>query len=414
MMSNEPGLDLNQLIRKYVNNTCSREELELILEMAKEPSQAFSDALKIIWEEENETGALPQVSFDRHFNNMMSELRSGTAIAPVKDMNAGVYKPGARRRKIIAIGIAAAFLGLICLTAILLINENKEPVAAIPSDIKKENDIQPGGDRAILTLADGRQILLDSVMNGTLANQGGVRIIKIGGMVTYDKETSSQQVLYNTISTPRGGQYQLELADGTRVWLNAASSITFPTAFLDMERKISIIGEAYFEVAHDPSKPFKVAVNDLDVEVLGTHFNINAYNDEEVIKTTLLEGRVLVKKAGKPVILNPSQQAIAYNDATDHQIIINNNIDVEAVIAWKNGLFNFEYSDINKILREFSRWYDIEVEIRGKLTDKKFFGIVSRNSTLGSVLQALRAGGPAGLSYKVDGKKLIVQTVNKD
>jgi len=313
---------------------------------------------------------------------------------------------------------AAAIFLIIASASYLLLTKNAETKISTTTaqQQNKITDLAPGGNKAILTLADGRKIILDSAGNGTITKEGNTTVIKSDGLLTYEASTGNgQEAAYNTITTPNGGQYRLVLSDGSRIWLNAASSISYPTAFLQNERKVTVTGEAYFEVAHDPSKSFTVSVNGVDVEVLGTHFNVNAYTDESLLKTTLLQGKVKVTKAHKSVVLQPGQQAASYNDgAKENTILINKNIDVDAVVAWKNGLFNFEHSDIDKILREFARWYDVEVQYEGKKTTKEFFGIVSRNSSLVSVLKALKAGGPAHLNYSIVGKKLIVQSVNKN
>ncbi len=265
-------------------------------------------------------------------------------------------------------------------------------------------DIPPGGDKAILTLADGRKIVLDTAANGAITSQGGITIIKVGGQLTYDQQTNATEVLYNTITTPRGGQYQLELADGTKVWLNAASSLSFPTAFPGNDRSVELTGEGYFEVAHNAQKPFHVKVNDMDVEVMGTHFNINSYENEPAVKTTLLEGKVKVSKGERLVYLNPGQQAIVESN----QIATTSNVDPDQVTAWKQGLFNFEHSNVYAILRELSRWYDVEVQYSGSSSDKELFGIISRNSPLSSVLKALKAT-EKNMTYRIEQRKLIVQ-----
>ncbi|MEP7258175.1 MAG: FecR domain-containing protein [Flavitalea sp.] len=254
-----------------------------------------------------------------------------------------------------------------------------------------KNDIAPGGDKALLTLADGRKIALDSAGNGELALQNGARIIKSkDGQIIYYPGSSpvAHGVAYNTMSTPRGGQYTLTLPDGTRVWLNATSSITFPTAFQGTLREVTITGEAYFEVVKKAGVAFSVTVRrsanhgDMHVQVLGTHFNINAYDNEEYFKTTLLEGSV---KINDQLVLSPGQQSqLDKNGGLGHTAA-----DIAQDIAWKEGLFNFSSSDIGTVMRQVERWYDIDVKYKGAKTTDRFTGKIKRSVNLSELLKIL-------------------------
>lgn len=268
----------------------------------------------------------------------------------------------------------------------------------------RQNEIEPGHDKAVLTLADGRTIVLDTGRNGALSNQGGTVVIKLDNKLSYrdNQQAQSTGVVYNTVTTPRGGQYQLLLADGTKVWLNAASSLRFPTAFAGAERKVELTGEGYFEVAHDGSRPFYVTVNDMQVKVVGTHFNINAYTDEASAKTTLLQGRVLVKNGGKSVFLNPGQQAQASGTET---LRIQNGVDVDEAVAWKNGRFQFNSADIKTVMRQITRWYDVDVRFAGNLQAAHITGEVPRTLNLLQVIKVLEA---SGIDVKIDGRTLSV------
>jgi transmembrane sensor len=269
----------------------------------------------------------------------------------------------------------------------------------------KMNDVAPGGDKAILTLADGTKVVLDTADNGAITKQGDVTVIKLNGQLAYNKGgAGATEVLYNTISTPRGGQYQLVLADGSKVWLNAASSLKFPTAFNGNDRVVELSGEGYFEVTHDANKPFHVKVNDMGVQVLGTHFNINSYSDEPAIKTTLLQGRVMVKKAEKLVYLNPGQQAVT--QPGEDNIKVDYDVDTEEVVAWKNGRFRFNSANIEAILRQTARWYDVEVIYRGE-TNETFSGGLPRSENISQLLKILEATGKVG--FTINGKQIIVQ-----
>jgi transmembrane sensor len=257
------------------------------------------------------------------------------------------------------------------------------------------NDIAPGYDKAILTLGDGSTILLDSAATGKLITQGNAQIIKDAhGVIGYDViQADTKDVVYNTMSTPRGGQYQLRLPDGTKAWLNAASSITYPTVFTGENRTVSITGEIYFEIATNKSMPFLVKVNPAtNIEVLGTHFNVNAYTDESAVVTTLIEGSIKTNNK----ILQPGEASI------NGKII---KADVEQAVAWKNGAFNFENCPLSQALRQISRWYDVEIVYEGKVPDKVFGGEIGRDLNLSQVLDVLKS---LHVKFTIHGKKLIV------
>lgn len=263
-------------------------------------------------------------------------------------------------------------------------------------------DIAPGGDKAVLTLANGKKVVLDTAANGDLEKQGNVRIIKLNGQLAYNKEAQpANEVLYNTISTPRGGQYQLVLTDGTKVWLNAASSLRFPTTFAGATREVTLSGEGYFEVAPNHLQPFRVTLIDgTKVEVLGTHFNVMAYADEHAIKTTLLEGAVKVIKQVNTQLLTPGQQAQVN---TDGKIVLVKNADTEEAVAWKNGLFQFTGADMATVMRQVGRWYDLNVHLQGNISGVHLSGKVSRNLKLSQVVAILEE---SGIEIKIDGKEI--------
>ncbi|RBL89137.1 FecR family protein [Chitinophaga flava] len=274
-----------------------------------------------------------------------------------------------------------------------------------PSVASTPQDVAPGGNKAILTLGNGSQIILDSAANGSLAQQGNTQVQKLvnGQIVYHTLKSEPAEIVYNTLTTPRGGQYQLRLPDGTQIWLNAASSITYPTAFAGKERMVAVTGEVYFEVAPDADKPFSVKAGDMTVDVLGTHFNVNAYADEKNKYATLLEGKVKIVRGDRTQLLHPGQQA-SITAAGEMELI--KEIDVEQVMAWRNGKFIFrDKEDITAIMRQISRWYDLEVEYRGTVT-KHFWGSVSRQLNASEVFKVLEATG--GVHFKIEGKKVIV------
>jgi transmembrane sensor len=301
--------------------------------------------------------------------------------------------------------IAVAVLGIIVLSTFLLLNNNRSTQLAKSENNthKFKDDVDPGSNKATLTLADGSMILLDDAKNGTLTQQGSAKVIKLDGKLLYDLGSEkAKQIVYNTISTPKGGQYQLELPDGSLVWLNASSSIYFPTSFIEKERRVEITGEAYFEVAKSADKPFIVSVNNSEVQVLGTHFNINAYSDEEEVRTTLLEGSVKFVDGSNTSLLQPGQQSQLTKDRI---VKVASNVDVNEVVSWKNGLFSFENAGIETIMRQLSRWYDVEIDYKGK-TDDIFVAEMSRNIKLSDVLKALELTGR--VKFEIDGKKIVV------
>jgi transmembrane sensor len=270
--------------------------------------------------------------------------------------------------------------------------------------LEHKNDRLPGGDKALLTLADGSQIALDSAGNGILAQQGNTKITKNqdGQLIYTSTGPGTNEIAYNTLETPRGGQFKITLPDGSKVWLNAASSLKYPAAFIGNERKVEITGEAYFEIAKDVSKPFKVQLNQMEVEVLGTHFNINGYADEDVVRTTLLEGSVKINTKDRNNFLKPGQQAQLQKTG---RIKLINDTDLEETMAWKDGNFQFENSDINTVMRQITRWYDVDIEYKGRVT-KHFIGTISRNVNLSQVLTMLQQTGE--VKFIIEGKKVVV------
>jgi len=315
------------------------------------------------------------------------------------------------------------------------------PLAQAPA----VRDLPPGSNKAVLTLGNGTQVLLDSAHDGTLAEQGNTTVVKtdsgrLAYNITKEKPTA---VLYNTLATPRGGQYQLMLPDGTKAWLNAASSIRYPTDFIGPERRVEVSGEVYFEVSKNAFQPFKVSVDDqMEVGVLGTSFNINAYEDEEGIKTTLLEGSVNVRAVSVPgsnsivgvktnrdklsVLLKPGQQAQVVglktnngsgntnngssttNNGSKEQIKVLSDVDVAGVVAWKNGLFAFSNADLPTVMRQLARWYNVDVSYEGSIPkdEFEFSGEIGKRLTLDQVLKVLTK---TRVHYTIDGNKLTIR-----
>lgn len=376
-----------RLLEKYLNGTASVEEKALIDKWYN----AFDLAESI--PEANSSGIKEEL-----YRKIVSGLSSREA------SEAGTIVP-IYRRMIFKVA-AAIFFVLLSVGAFFLLN-NKESrhLAGIQKNQTLQNDIAPGGNKAILTLSNGSTIILDSIQNGLISQQGNSKVIKLDdGKLAYRKESSATAtVQYNTISTPRGGQYQLELADGSHVWLNAASSITFPTSFTGKERSVVITGEAYFEVTHNEKMPFYVKVNNTVVQVLGTHFNINAYDDEGVSKTTLLQGSVKVSKGKESVLIQPGEQ-VQVSQLSD-EMVIKKNVDLAVVMAWKNGRFAFSDADIQTVMRQLARWYNFNIEFKGEIKDK-FHIEMTRNTNLSNVFKILE--GTGGVHFEIGQNKVIV------
>lgn len=273
------------------------------------------------------------------------------------------------------------------------IKENQTAAAA---------EVQPGSNKAMLTLADGSVVELDSTGAVSIPGQGNANVQAAGGQLSYNNAAGEAAApMFNTLRTPRGGQFKIMLADGTRVWLNAGSSLKYPTVFGSTERQVELNGEAFFEVAKDAVKPFRVKVNDKQVDVLGTSFNIMAYDDEAAVNTTLVQGAVKVTGNGHSRQLEPGQQASLPLGGGLHVAAV----DVDEVVAWKNGLFIFQDTDLKTVMRQLARWYDIEVAYEGSRPDMKLNGEVFRNYSLSQVLTVLKA---TGLQFRIEGKKLTI------
>jgi ferric-dicitrate binding protein FerR (iron transport regulator) len=288
--------------------------------------------------------------------------------------------------------------------------QRKEPPATMQTAHVKF-DLPPGTQRATLTLANGQKIAVDSSSDGPLIRENGTAILREDGRIVYNKVlTGNHPIAFNTMSTPKGGQYQITLSDGTRAWLNAESSITFPTSFTGANREVSIHGEVYMEVAKDAAKPFLVNVNSgTQIEVLGTAFNVNAYLNEENISTTVLQGAVNVwpgikpRKQERPVTLKPGQQVEITLDNGSVKLV--NDADLDKTVAWKNGVFNFEDLPLEKAMRQLARWYDIQIFYEQNVRPVQFGGTLKKSLPLSSILHFLEG---AGLRYRLEGKNRLV------
>lgn len=394
-----PVSRLEYLFERYVNRKCSEEEEKELMALIKD--ERNEPQIKLLIEKAmNETEAeleLPgQVSADILHRILNAQTADVVMIAK-------------RRSKIKVMLSAAAVIVILLLAGIFYEVQQqdisvKNKTASIVSS-EKNKAIVPGGNHARLVLADGTTIVLDSVQNGTIQHVGA-SVSKQNGMLVYNGKIHSKPgmpVTFNTLNTPRGGQYMVVLPDGSKVWLNASSSLRFPTAFVGKKREVELTGEAYFEVAKNKEMPFYVNVKGMQVEVLGTHFNVNAYADDNSIKTSLLEGSVKIKKGSISGLLKPGQQGILENNKNDLRI---DRADMDEVVAWKNGLFQFDGANIKTIMLEISRWYNMEIVYEGSVAERSFVGKISRDAQLSDVLKILEL---SGVKFKLEGRKIIVQ-----
>ena len=288
---------------------------------------------------------------------------------------------------------AAAIIILFGIGAYLWNKQNDSRTITQTKPVPIEKDILPGGQKAMLTLADGRTIVLDSAANGQLAVENGSEVIKKDGQVIYGAgQLNHIDVTFNTMSTPKGGQYQLTLADGTKVWLNAASSITYPTVFNGKTREVTITGEAYFEVTKNARLPFVVKTGKENIAVLGTSFNVNRYTDEPQGKISLVDGSVKVNEK----LLQPGQ---AYLDGK----VVQTNLDQD--IAWMKGGFDFNGMDISTVFRQLGRWYNIDIKYAGEIPSKRIGGRMGRDLNLSQVLTSL---SKVGVGTRLEGNTLVV------
>ncbi|MDH7460461.1 FecR domain-containing protein [Chitinophagaceae bacterium 26-R-25] len=386
--------NFRQLLENYITGQISASEQEELFKLLDD--DVHQKQLELMMKDDWDNG-----HYEEKENAQLAKLIEQQVLNKIQGQESKLVPFSSNRKTVwLRVSAAAAVILMVATTAIFFLRQNNRQVAV--SNIKDSvvNDIPPGSNKAILTLADGRTIVLDSASNGTLAQQGGIKVIKIGAQLSYNGHNNSTEVLYNTISTPKGGMYQIELADGSKAWLNAASSLKYPNAFTGDNRTVELTGEGYFEIANNAKKPFHVKVNDMDITVLGTHFDVNSYADEVSVKTTLLEGKVLVKNPANQVILNPGQQA----NVNGSKIQVNNHVDTDEVIAWKNGYFSFKDADLKTVMRQLSRWYNIEV-IYETDNNETFSGKIDSKLSLKDLLDGLGET----VHYRIEaGNKLVI------
>jgi len=397
---------LLQLLELWANDQFAEAEKQELVEMLQVASaeRDIIPALEEIWEKMEDEGQFSDEQQQMMIRNILDRYPNRSL--PDENDEVPTMAPVHRVhfiRKWWAVAASIAFIA--CIGAYLWFQNKK---GNSPAEIVRSTEnVQPAKTGTLLTLADGSKVLLDTIQNGNIALQGGVVASIRNGILQY--EGTGSKVLYNTISTPKGRQFQLKLSDGTNIWLNAESSIRYPIAFTGKERLIHVTGEVYLEVAHKASTPFRVDVNGRTwVEVLGTHFNVNAYENEATVRTTLLQGSVKVgmNQANTQLfkVLSPGQQALMTNG--NDPIRVYNDVNVAAVVAWKAGVFDFENVPLEEAMRQLARWYDIEVVYEQPVPRVQLGGTIKRSLPFTDVLYFL---GNVGLRYRLEGnRKLII------
>jgi len=380
---------IRYLFERYFTDSCTESERLEFLQMIHEggEDEAFMEVLQDCWNTYAPERPMPEASGKRVFNN--------------------IIRPRPVRMRWMA--AVAAVLLLLIVSGYLLRGyfPSIKTTGGMPVAKTVIHDVAPGGNRAILTLADGKTIVLDSAANGKLAQQGDIKVVKLqDGRLGYEGSAAvEEEVRYNTITTPYGGKYQVVLTDGTKVWLNAASTLVFPTVFKGTTREISLKGEGYFEVARNASKPFVVKVGDMRVDVLGTSFNIMAYEDEAAVRTTLLEGAVRVGAGGVSRALEIGEQGV-WDKRGKMEVI--HDADVEQAVAWKNGLLQFHSTSMPVIMRQMARWYNVQVVYASEdIKNESFSGSIHSSENISEVLKMLELTGT--VHFDVTGQMITVR-----
>lgn len=390
----------------------SAELEELFTLIENDPDSALKDHLSFLLQSYDKTKTdLPDVDWYSLYQEIIRKKNLSTS--PILHLDKGQDSSSVKQRDpsrltlrptLLKWSAAAILILFIGISALYFTEKKNHPGTHSSKEVQTSGVAAPGSIHATLTLSDGRRILIGSADSGLMATEGSVRIKKDpnGGLV-YSGNNNMPSI--NTLSNPSGSKVlQLILDDGTKVWLNAASTLTFPTSFPKGKRQVSLDGEGYFEVAHNSSKPFFVQNGNVSVQVLGTHFNVSAYNDERAIKVTLLEGLINVKKGSMHQLVKPGQQAVIDN-LSGSGISIKKDIDLNEAMGWYKGKFTFKDQDIRTIMRQVSRWYNVDIEYQGKVYER-FYVDVSRNTNVDTLLKMLEATN--AVHFKLKNKKITV------
>lgn len=389
--------ELNILFQKYLNQNCSPEEMKQLLDYFG-TAQADQEWLELAIEK-----ILNEQTDDADEIAMQEKLDIGFQQILMKRDEAAKKQVSQLRLRYTKWAVAAS---LFFVVGLALFHFTKPFHKA--SHLVKRNELKPGADRAQLTLADGTVIDLEQAANGKLSNQEGTGVTKTAdGKLVYETKNGKDEndrVAYHTLVTPRGGQYKIILPDGSAAWLNAASSLRFPTYFAGKERRVELRGEGYFEVKKDAHQPFVVTSGGQEVTVLGTHFNINAYQENNTIKTTLLEGAVKVTKGNSNCLIAPGEAAYLNNE--NNKIAILKNVDTDAAVAWKDGRFSFDETNIKDAMQQIARWYDVDIVYDGDFSNVELTGVISRGTNAEQVLKLFK--GMHQIDYIIKGRLITI------
>ncbi|RXF70119.1 FecR family protein [Arcticibacter tournemirensis] len=387
---------LEYLFNCYNDKTATKEEEKELFQLLNEATdKELSEILEERWKTtQADSSIFTSETSDKILSNILNRHKAGEGEAFKKRKYWGPAK-------LLAAAAVLIFLcfGLYFSLPLFTVSEQSLAENEMP------NDADPGTSKATLTLSNGKTIVLNAAGKGVLIDDGNIKVNQSDeGQVVYEvvKDKAVPGTAVNTLVTPPGGQYQIVLPDGSRVWLNAASSLKFPNAFTGGARVVELSGEAYFEVAKNKGMPFKVRSKLGEVEVLGTHFNMMSYDDETSMKTTLLEGAVRVKNDRDARVLKPGEQAILNQGG---MVKVTDDVDPNGEIAWKNGLFQFNDSDIKLVMRQVARWYDLNVTYEGEIPSKRLTGKIPRDAKASQLLSMLEY---SGLKFRIQGKNIIV------
>lgn len=392
--------EIKELFHRFFAGTITPDEKKLLSEwIEKADNQSLEPLMHQAWQTFTPPGTMPGTRADELLHTIMGKTTS----EPTSDIGpqSTHIRPGIRIRDRYWLA-AAVLLAIIC-SAVYWLDNSPKPVKQVGA-VNKKALAPPAATNAVLTLANGKKIMLDSAQNGSLAVQGKTDLVKLDdGQIAYRGQDAAASLQWNTLTLPRGSRIMaIVLSDGTKVWLNAGSSISYPVAFTSNERRVTVTGETYFEVTKDHLHPFIVENGDNRVEVLGTHFNVHAYEDETNIQITLLEGSITVSNRKEKQTITPGQMAVI---ETGRHIGITKNADVDRIMAWRNGRFDFAGAEIGTVMRELARWYDLEVEYKEPVHEK-FYLETSRNTNAADLLKILETTG--GVHFSTAGKKIIV------
>ncbi|WP_127131744.1 FecR family protein [Pseudoflavitalea rhizosphaerae] len=404
---NDISKTIADLIRKHLNdelNDQEKQELDNWVQQSEEHRLFFHQ----LTDEKSLAATISEYETSR--NIVFEKIKKAIPLSGESNIkSAGIRWLNPRRLTAIAASILVAGGTLVWWS----VNRNDNRITEIAAKPVIQQNLQPASEGAILKLADGKEIILDQTKDGAIAQEGNTQITKSEGLLSYNGTDPSAKVLYNTLSTPKGRIYKLSLPDGTRVWLNAASSIRFPTAFAGSERNVEVTGEVYFEIKKDVERPFLVkAGHQTSIEVLGTEFNVNAYQNEKILRTTLLTGAIRMQSQDQPgtsVVLKPGQQAQWKNIPAIQPFTVVQQVNIEKVMGWKNGYFSFDDLTLEELMREVERWYDVEVLYENGVPSKTFFGKVNRNLSLFDFMEGMKDWG---VRLRLEGRKLIVTGVD--